>query len=86
VKGDEAKCIFTDCEQPKVEFKGSITCLKRHLKKHHKDVLEEVENLTDDEYNQIGFLIKFLLPFRIASKYFEKSSFQKYLENTSSFL
>ena len=40
VKGDESKCIVTDFENPKVEFKGSITCLKRHMEKHHKDVLE----------------------------------------------
>jgi hypothetical protein len=41
IKGDEATCIVAGCEHTKVEFKGSITCLKRHMEKYHKDVLEE---------------------------------------------
>ena len=41
IKGDEAKCIVTGCEHTKEDFKGSITCLKRHMEKYHKDLLEE---------------------------------------------
>ena len=41
IKGEEAKCIVTGCEHTKVDFKGSITCLKTHMEKYHKDVLHE---------------------------------------------
>jgi hypothetical protein len=38
-----------------------------------KFIKTKVENLSEEEYGQIEKLIKFLLPFRTASKYFEKS-------------
>lgn len=56
-----------------------IYLLKNDLKiafeliKSDKLIKSKVENLNEDEYNQVNGLIKFLSPFRMASKYFEES-------------
>eukprot|EP01080_Neovahlkampfia_damariscottae_P011286 gene11286-4097_t len=43
------------------------------LIKNDKLIKTKVENLSEEEYGRLEFLIKFLTPFRTASKYFEKS-------------